>query len=153
MLALGPKHPVRDKFNETHFLADIDIFLSDLKNSKVPGEALCEIEALAKAYAKSVKQKPSDKGVEKARKYLKSNGLVAVPYDKGVGFCVMRKDTYENKFSYTLDSIQFSKSEGKSDAIVLKIERHINNELLAMRNKDETSESLYKRIRSTVGST
>ena len=32
MLALGPKHPVRDKFNETHFLADIDIFLLDLKN-------------------------------------------------------------------------------------------------------------------------
>ena len=26
VLALGPKHPVRDKFNETHFLADIDIF-------------------------------------------------------------------------------------------------------------------------------
>ena len=100
-----------------------------------------------------MKQTPSDKGVEKARKYLKSNGLVAVPYDKGVGFCVMRKDTYENKLSDTLESIQFSKSEGKSDAIVLKIERHINNELLAMRNKDETSESLYKRIRSTVGST
>ena len=85
-LALGPKHPVRDKFNETHFLADIDIFLSDLKNCKVPEEALCEIEAVAKTYAKRVKQTPSDKGVEKARKYLKSNGLVAVPYDKGVSF-------------------------------------------------------------------
>ena len=59
---------------------------------------------MAKAYAKSVKQTPSDKGVEKARKYLKNNGLVAVPYDKGVGFCVMRKDTYEKKLSDTLDS-------------------------------------------------
>ena len=96
VLALGPKHPVRDKFNETHFLADIDIFLLDLKNRKVPGEALCEIEAVAKAYAKRMKQTPSDKGVEKARKYPKSNGLVAVPYDKGVGFCDMRNDTYEN---------------------------------------------------------
>ena len=66
VLALGRKHPVRDKFNETHFLADIDIFLSDLKNRKVPGEAICEIEALAKAYAKRVKLTPSDKGVEKA---------------------------------------------------------------------------------------
>ena len=35
-----------------------------------------------------------DKGVEKACMYLKSTGFVAVPYDKGVGFCVMRKDTY-----------------------------------------------------------
>ena len=135
VLALGPKHPVRDKFNETHFLADIDIFLSDPKNRKVPREALCEIEAVAKSYAKRVKQTPSDKSVEKARKYLKSNGLVALPYDKGVGFCVRRKDTYENKLSDTLDSNQFSNSKGTSDAIVLKIERDINKELLAMIKK------------------
>ena len=151
VLALGPKYPVRDKFNETHFLADIDIFLSDLKNRKVPGEALCEIEAVAKAYAVRVKQTPSDKSVEKARKYLKSNGLVAVPHDKGVGFFVMRKDTYENKLSETLDSNQFSKSKGTSDAIVLKIERDINKEWLAMRQKDEISENLYTRMMSTGG--
>ena len=48
MLALGPKHPVRDKFNETHFLADVDIFLSDLKNRKLAGQANCEIEAVTK---------------------------------------------------------------------------------------------------------
>ena len=93
----------------------------------------------------------SDKGVEKARKYLKSNGLVAVPYDKGVGFCVMRKDTYENKVSDTLDSNKFSESKGASDAIVLKIERDINKELLAMRKKDEISENLCTRLRSTRG--
>ena len=151
VLAIGSKHPVRDKFNETHFLADIDIFLSDLKNRLVPGEAVCEIEAVAKSYAKRVKQTPSDKGVEKARKYLKSNGLVAVTYDKGVGFCVMRKDTYENKLSDTLDSNQFSESKGKSDAIVLRIERDINKELLAMRKEDEISENLYTRMRSTGG--
>ena len=39
-----------------------------------------------KKCAKNVKQTPSDKGVEKARKYLKDNGLLAVPFDKGVGF-------------------------------------------------------------------
>ena len=33
-LALGSKHPVRDKLNETHFLADFNIFLSDLKKSQ-----------------------------------------------------------------------------------------------------------------------
>ncbi|XP_063729576.1 uncharacterized protein LOC134857129 [Symsagittifera roscoffensis] len=63
----------------------------------------------------------------------------------------MRKDTYENKLSDTLDSNQFSKSKGTSDAIVLKIERDINKELLAMRKKDEISESLYTRMRSTGG--
>ena len=32
---------------------------------------------------KNVKQTPSDKNVEKARKYFKDNGLLAVPFDKG----------------------------------------------------------------------
>ncbi|XP_063727458.1 uncharacterized protein LOC134855008 [Symsagittifera roscoffensis] len=63
----------------------------------------------------------------------------------------MRKDTYENRLSDTLDSNQFSKSKGTSDAIVLKIEREINKKLLAMRKKDEISESLYTRMRSTGG--
>ena len=81
---------------------------------------------MAKTYVKRVKQTPSDKGVEMARKYLMSNGLVAVPYDKGVGFCVMRKDTCENKLSDLLDSNQFSESKGSSDLIVMKIEKDIN---------------------------
>ena len=34
MLSMGPKHPIRDKFNETHFLTDINIFLSQLKIKK-----------------------------------------------------------------------------------------------------------------------
>ena len=38
VLGFGPKHPVRDRFNELHFLADIDNFLSELKSQKVPGE-------------------------------------------------------------------------------------------------------------------
>ena len=141
-MALGSKQPVRDKFNETHFLVDINIFLSDLKNRKVTGEALCGIEDVAKTYAKRVKQTPSNKGVEKARKYLKKNGLVEVPYEKDVGFRVKKKDTYENKLSDTLDSNQFSESKGTSDAIILKIERDIRKEWLAMRKKDEISEKL-----------
>ena len=73
VLSMGPRHPIRDKFNETHLLADIDIFLSHLKNQKTFGETLCKIEAAAKAYAKNVRQTPRDKAVEKTRKYHKDN--------------------------------------------------------------------------------
>ena len=87
VLVLGPKHPVRDKFNETHSLADIDICLSSISTIiKSLGRPFGEIEAVAKTYAKRVKQTPSDTVVEKARKYLKVNGLLAVPYDKGLVF-------------------------------------------------------------------
>ena len=88
-----PKHPIRDKLNETHFLADIDVFLSQLKNQKTSGETLCEIEAAAKAYARKVRQTSIEQVVEKTRKYLKDNEFLAVPFDKGVGFCIMRKQT------------------------------------------------------------
>ena len=65
VLSMGPKHTIRDKFNETHFLADIDIFLSHLKNQKTSGETFWEIEAAANAYAKNIRQTPRDKVVEK----------------------------------------------------------------------------------------
>ena len=95
VLSMGPKYPIREKFNETQFLADIDIFLSQMKNQKLFGETLCKIQAAAKAYAKNVRQTPRDKVVEKTSKYLKNNGLLAVPFDKGVNFCIMRKQMYE----------------------------------------------------------
>ena len=65
VLSFGAKHPVRDKFNEIHFLEDIHSFLSELNLNRIPGEKLCEIEAAAKRYAKNEKQTHSDKGVEK----------------------------------------------------------------------------------------
>ena len=151
VLSMGPKHPIRDKFNETHFLADIDIFLSQLKNQKTSGETLCEIEAAAKAYAKNVRQTPRDKAVEKTRKYLKDNGLLAVPFDKGVGFCIMRKQTYESKLESLLQSAQFVKKDATTDEGILKIEKELNKELLAMNKRDEISDQLYSKIRSTGG--
>ena len=62
---MGPKYPIRDKFDETHFLGDIDIFLSKLKNHKTSGETLCKIEAAAKAYAKNVRQSQETKLLKK----------------------------------------------------------------------------------------
>ena len=39
-------------------------FLSQLKNRKVTGESLCEIEAAAQIYAKHGEQSPSEKGMK-----------------------------------------------------------------------------------------
>ena len=99
--------------------------------------ALYEIESVAKAYRKRMKQTPSDNGVQKARNYLKRKELVAVPYGKGTGFCVMRKDTYDNKLSNFLDSSQLSESKETCNSINLKIEKHINKELLATKRRNK----------------
>ena len=148
---MGPKHPIRDKFNETHFLADIDIFLSQLKNQKSSGETLFEIEAAAKAYAKNVRQTPRGKAVEKTRKFLKDNGLLAVHFDEGVGFCRMRKQTYESKLEPLLQSAHFVKKDANTDEVILKIEKEINKEIIAMNKRDEISDQLYSKMRSIGG--
>ena len=120
-----PKHPIRNKFNETHFLADINIFLSQLINQKTSGGTLCELEAAAKAYAKNVRQTPRDKAVEKKGKYLKDNELVAVPSDKGFGFCIMRKQKSESKLESLLQSAEFLKKDSTTDEVILKIEKEL----------------------------
>ena len=65
VLSLGPKHPVRDKFIEVHFLADVDRLVWELRENNTDGEKLCEIESSAKWYAKNVRETPMDRGVKK----------------------------------------------------------------------------------------
>ena len=122
-----------------------------MKNQKTYGERFCEIEAAAKAYAKNVRLTSKDKPVEKTRQYLKDNGLLAVPFDKGVGFCIMRKQTYESKPTSLLQSAQFEKKDATTDEVILKIEKDLNKKLLAMNKRDEISDQLYSKTRSTWG--
>ena len=68
--------------------------MSELKKQDALGGKLCEIEAVAKGYTKKVRRTPRDMGIEKVRNYLKNNQLVAVPFDKVVEICVMKKHTY-----------------------------------------------------------
>ena len=58
VLSLGPKHPVRDKFNEVHFLADVDRLDRELRGNNTDGEILCEMESSAKWYAKNIRETP-----------------------------------------------------------------------------------------------
>ena len=91
------------------------------QKSKTSAETLCEIEAAAKSYATNVRQTLRDKAVEKTRKYLKDNGLLAVPFDKWVGFCIMRKQLYESKLEFLLQSAQFVKKDATTDEVILRI--------------------------------
>ena len=56
-LALGPKHPVREQFNELQILPEVDSLLHSLKDDQVPHEKKDEVNALALWYGKRMKQK------------------------------------------------------------------------------------------------
>ena len=98
---------MRDKFNELHFLADVDGLVRELRENNTDGEKLCEIESSAKWYANNVRETPMDRGVKKANDFLKDQKLPAVPFDKGCGFCVMKQTTYSDKQKEVLSSSQF----------------------------------------------
>ena len=73
-----------------HFLADIDRLVRGFRGHNTDGEKLCEIELSAKWYATNVLETPMDRVVKEDNKFLKDQNLLAVPFDKGCGFCVMK---------------------------------------------------------------
>ena len=90
-LSYSPKQPICDKFIELHFLADIGKLVRTLRESGTDVEKLCEIEAFAKSYSKKFSELSPEKRVVKVAKSLKDNNIMAVAFDKGTGFCVMKK--------------------------------------------------------------
>ena len=66
---------------------------------------------------------------------MSDNALIVVPFDMGIGFCVMKKSTYSEKLEKVLDCEQFRKLEKSCDNIVMKNEKELNKELLDMRKK------------------
>ena len=61
----------------------------------------------------------------------------------------MKKETYEKKLKDLLQAEQFSERKNLTDSVIMKIEKDINKDLLAMKKKDEISEGMYNRLRST----
>ena len=67
-----------------------------IRESGTDGEKLCEIEASANCYAMNVREKSDDRGVLKWQKFLKDS-IAAITFDKGTGFCVMKRQLYHKE--------------------------------------------------------
>ena len=83
------------------------------------------------------------------QKNLRDNHLIALPFDKGEGFCVMKKSTDAKKLEKVLDCKQFRKLEKSCNNIVMKNEKELNKELLDMRKKGKIAVRVYEASRST----
>ena len=150
LLSFGPKHPVKDKFNEVDFLADMDLIISLGKDPEICNE----LNSIAGWYCKVLKRQQIDRAVEKTRQFLKRNGLKAVPFDKGVGYCIMAETEYWSKIDDVLQPPQFQKLDVKETSKkphALMIEDEFNRSLLDLKDRDEIDESFYKAVRSVGG--
>lgn len=79
-------------------------------------------------------------------RYLKEHKLLAVPFDKGIGMCLMSTESYNRKLDDILKLPQFKKLEPKrknEKHPVLKEEGRVVNFLKDLKSKNKISEELY----------
>ena len=137
MLALGPKNAVLDNFNTKEVLAEIDSLLSHCKRNNVSNNIMNEINCATFKYIKSCSSQKSPQNLILTKRYLKEHNLCAVPFDKGVGICLMKYETYYSKLSDILKLEQFVKLEKprkNSKDFVIKEEERINKVLGDLKN-------------------
>ncbi|XP_057292545.1 uncharacterized protein LOC130621254 [Hydractinia symbiolongicarpus] len=79
-----------------------------------------------------------------------SNNLIAVPFDKGIGICVMKVESYNNKMNDIIGLPQFNKltSKRKNEKNpVFKEEERITSVLKELKVKGKISEQLYDKLK------
>ena len=80
---------------------------------------------------------------------MKDQKLLAVPFEKGCGFCVMKQTTYLEKLNEILGSSQFEPRKGESDEITIRTEKLINSSLHQLMKQGEISEKIYHMLRTS----
>ena len=75
---------------------------------------------------------------------MRDSALIAVPFDKGVWFYVIKKSTYAVKLEKVLDGKQFRKLEKSFVNIVMKNEKELNKKFLDMRKKGKIPVNVEK---------
>ena len=101
-------------------------------------------------YIKKCKNMKASRNIQMTKKYLKENDLLAVPFDKGIGICIKKKSTYNNKMETIIKLPQFEKMEKKrknEKHPVLKEEERIGNILKALKEEGKIDEELYQTLR------
>ena len=83
------------------------------------------------------------------RKYLKDHDLLAVPFDKGVGICIMKKEVYHDKMNTIINLPQFEKyikPRKNAKHPVLKEQERIRDALKDLLEEEKISEKLYEEL-------
>ena len=108
-LSLSPKISVLDKFEPEDILMELDCFLNHCVEKYMPDETITDINVKTLHYIKKCKKLESSRHIQLTKKYLKEENLLAIPFDKGIDICLMKKETYDNKMNTIITVPQFEK--------------------------------------------
>ena len=149
-LSLGPKNSVLDRFNPKDVLAEVDLLLAHCKQNNVSQQLMTEINVKTLQYIKKCKKLKPSRNIAMTAKYLKEHDLLAVPFDKGVGICVMKRSVYNQKIDAILQLPQFEKwVKPRKNAIhpLLKEEERIVKALKDLRDTGKIDRALYRKCK------
>ena len=149
-LSLGPKSAVLDAFNPKDVLAEVDGLLYYCKSKQVNNDIITDINVKTLNYIKKGKKLKSSRNITMTKKYLKDNKLLAVPFDKGIGICVMKQEAYHSKLDAILQLPQFQKinvTRKNAKHPVIKEQDRIVNALKLMKQEGRISEALYEKLK------
>ena len=153
-LALGPNNSILDKFKPKEMLAELDLLLKNCENDNVSFETINDINAATMKYIKECSRQKSPRNLMMTKKYLTEYKLVAVPFDKGIGFCVMKADSYHHKLNEILQLDQFKKEVNprkNSRDLILREEERINDELQRLHDNGKITDELLRQLHSRGG--
>ena len=86
------------------------------------------------------------------KRYLKEHDLLAIPFDKGIGICLMKCKTYEEKLSSIIELPQFEKvvpTRKNAKNPVIKENETIVKELKKLKVEGIIDEALLEKLRPT----
>ena len=106
-LALGPKSPVLEKLDQKVLLAKIDLLLNHLPEQNVSNERISDINIATINYIKKCPKQSISGNLNMTKEYLKGHNLLAVPFNKGTGICLMKSQAFEKKLMDILKLKQF----------------------------------------------
>ena len=153
-LALGPKNAILDKFDPKETLAQIDALLYNCRKEKVSEDIINKINVETFKYIKSCANQKTSRNLTMTQRYLKQNDLLGVPFDEGVGICLMKRDTYQRKMDDILKLDQFEKlvyPRKNSIEWTRKEEERINKTLKELHTQGEIGDELLTKILSKGG--
>ena len=153
-LSLGPKNAVLDRFDPKMVLAEVDDLLHRWENDEISDEIITDINVKTLNYIKKCKKMKPSRNVTLTQNYLKDRDLLAIPFDKGVGICLMPKETYHEKMNSIINLPQFEKFGNKRKNAkhpVLKEEERVCKILKDLKDDGLIDGELYETMRP-VGS-
>ena len=111
--SLGPRNPVLERFDQNEILAELDSLMEFCKNKNIDEETLTNINIKTLTYIKNCKKQKTPRNLMLTRQYLKENSLFVIPFDKGIGICIMTLNDYNDKLKKITNLPQFKKVESK----------------------------------------